>query len=80
MTLASCTLRDNRARVGGGLYNDTGTSTLNGRVVAGNTATDPAGGGAIYELSGSVNLVGTPVRNNAPNNCAPAGSVPFCSG
>ncbi|MEV6317056.1 hypothetical protein [Streptomyces sp. NPDC051776] len=80
VTLTSSTLRDNRASVGGGLYNDTGTSTLNGSVVVGNTADDPAGGGGIYELSGSVNLVGTLIGSNAPNNCAPASSVPFCSG
>ncbi|MGP3953503.1 hypothetical protein [Streptomyces sp. 7N604] len=72
-------LRDNQADLGGGLYNEDGTSTLIGGVVVGNTATAGAGGG-IYEASGSVNIAGTLVRSNSPDNCAPPGSVPFCRG
>ncbi|MEU6080754.1 hypothetical protein [Streptomyces sp. NPDC047108] len=49
-------------------------------VVEAAVATDTAGGGGIHELSASVNLVGTVVRSDAPNNYAPPGSVPFGSG
>lgn len=78
--LNASALRNNTAQAGGGLYNDSGSSTLIGSAVIGNTALSPAGGGGIYENSGSVQLVGTLVRANSPDNCAPAGSVPFCSG
>ncbi|SEG93989.1 hypothetical protein SAMN05216223_1296 [Actinacidiphila yanglinensis] len=45
-----------------------------------NIATCPDGGGGIYEDSGSATLVGTLVRINSPNDCAPAGGVPLCNG
>lgn len=62
---------------GGGLYNATGSTTLTGSTVTHNTAGD---GGGIYEASGTVTLDTTVVEFNEPNNCAPPGSVPGCTG
>ena len=69
--------------VGGGIYNLFGTVTLNNSgSITGNTAgTD---GGGIYNnftFGGSVTLNDTSsITNNNPNNCAPPGSVPGCTG
>ena len=78
VSLRASTLRDNTADTGGGLYNSAGTSTLTGSVVVGNTAA--VSGGGIDENSGSVTLLATLVQSNTPDNCAPAGSVPLCTG
>jgi hypothetical protein len=67
---------------GGGIANDNnGTVTLVNSRVARNSATASgvAAGGGIYNLH-TVNLTNTPVINNQPNNCAPPGSVPGCTG
>jgi hypothetical protein len=69
--------------VGGGIYNLFGTVTLNNSTtITGNTAgTD---GGGIYNnftFGGSVTLNDTSsITGNNPNNCAPPGSVPGCTG
>ncbi|MBW5481451.1 hypothetical protein [Streptomyces bambusae] len=62
---------------GGGLFNDVGSTTLTRSTVIRNSAGD---GGGIFEASGTVTLNGTEVRANRPNNCAPPGSVPGCTG
>lgn len=80
VTLNLSTLRNNSAESGGGLYNAAGTSTLSASTVVDNTATSVNGGGGIYNSSGTVTLAATLVRSNSPDNCAPAASVPFCSG
>ncbi|WP_327280851.1 MULTISPECIES: hypothetical protein [unclassified Streptomyces] len=65
---------------GGGIFHAVGTTTLkNKSSVTGNTATDGDGGG-IFKESGTLTLDDTVVRRNRPNNCAPAGSVPGCTG
>jgi hypothetical protein len=78
VTLNASTLRGNSATSGGGLYNDAGTSILIASTVVGNTATEAGGG--IDDNSGPVTLIASLVRGNSPDNCAPAGSVPFCTG
>jgi hypothetical protein len=54
-----------------------GTVTLNHSQVTGNTA---ANGGGIFNNHGTVTLSATSVTGNTPNNCAPPGSVPGCTG
>jgi hypothetical protein len=55
-----------------------GTVILNHSQVTGNSA---ANGGGIFNFThGVVSLSGTSVTGNTPNNCAPPGSVPGCSG
>jgi hypothetical protein len=63
---------------GGAVYVDEGSSlTLAHSVVHRNSAgTD---GGGIFNNSGAVTLTHSPVVGNAPDNCAPAGSVAGCS-
>jgi len=80
VTLNASTLRGNSAAAGGGLYNDAGTSILIASNVVGNTATGTNAGGGINDNSGTVALIASLVRGNSPDNCAPAGSVPFCTG
>jgi hypothetical protein len=69
---------------GGGILNEnfagaTVTSvTLNSTTVNNNSATD--GGGIFNNFEGAVSLASSPVFGNNPNNCAPPGSVPGCSG
>ncbi|WP_239310298.1 MULTISPECIES: hypothetical protein [unclassified Frankia] len=70
---------------GGGIYNENtapetpATVTLEGSEVVFNKAAD--GGGIFKEPgSGPVTLTDSAVKFNTPNNCAPPGSVPGCSG
>ncbi|MFE1173968.1 hypothetical protein [Streptomyces sp. NPDC058773] len=77
VSLLSSAVTGNTAVAGGGLYNDNGSITLTTSSVTGNTAT--ASGGGIYVNSGGVSLLGTAVRNNTPDNCAPSGSVMGCT-
>jgi hypothetical protein len=67
---------------GGGIYNVSGgTMTVSHSGVNGNTADGgPGTGGGIYDASGTVTLSQSPVRDNNPDNCAPVGSVPGCTG
>jgi hypothetical protein len=71
------------ASVGGGIYNLFGTVTLNNSgSITGNTAgTD---GGGIYNnftFGGLATLNDiSSITGNNPNNCAPPGSVPGCTG
>ena len=54
-----------------------GSVTLNHSEVTGNTA---ASGGGIFNFEGTVTLAKTSVTDNAPDNCAPPGTVPGCVG
>ncbi|MFF2789018.1 hypothetical protein ACFVT6_20025 [Streptomyces sp. NPDC058049] len=54
-----------------------GTTTLEQNTIAHNRAGD---GGGIFKASGTLTLSGDTVRDNAPNNCSPAGAVPGCTG
>src|SRR5215468_6687653 len=68
---------------GGGIANGIspmltgGALTLNHSQVTGNTA---AHGGGIFNSGGTVTLSQTSVTGNQVDNCAPAGSVPGCTG
>jgi len=77
--LIRTTVEGNTANgTGGGLYNATdGRVTLNRTLVQRNIA---GNGGGIFNagIAGRVTLATSIVRFNAPNNCAPAGSVPGC--
>ena len=78
----------NRAQVGAGIYNDSGTVELEaGSNVSSNTACEVGhGGGGIYNDSsvifhGKVILKADKiVTGNTPDNCSPIGSVPNCKG
>lgn len=77
LTLDRSRVRDNTtANNGGGIYNQ-GTTKLKDSAVERNIAT--VDGGGIYN-TGTVTLQRSKVRDNRPDNCAPAGSVPGCTG
>ncbi|MFG2483737.1 hypothetical protein ACGFSI_13385 [Streptomyces virginiae] len=67
---------------GGGLYHGGGSTGLGITTLEENTIThNRAGdGGGIFKASGILTLNGDVVRDNRPNNCSPAGSVPGCTG
>jgi predicted outer membrane repeat protein len=82
LTVTGDTFTGNSATAaGGGIVNPAafGTVTLTDSQVRGNSAR--SSGGAIY-TSGprSVTLTGSLVQANRPDNCAPADSVPGCTG
>lgn len=79
LTLEGSTVSSNRAaNLGGGIYNTNGSTTVvRTSHITGNSASN---GGGIYNDSGTVSLEQATVTGNTPNNCAPAGSVPGCSG
>ncbi len=77
MTVKSSSITANAALDGGGIYND-GATTLSSSTVSNNTASDTGGG--IFVETGTVTLRGSSVSPNSPNNCAPPGSVPGCTG
>ena len=79
LSLLSSSITGNTAVAGGGIYTDNGTVSLTASSVTGNTATD-FGGGGIYKNSGVVTLSAASVTGNTPDNCAPPGSVPGCTG
>ncbi|KUL43821.1 hypothetical protein ADL22_13120 [Streptomyces sp. NRRL F-4489] len=78
VTLVSSSVTGNSAVAGGGIYVDNGTVSLTASGVTGNSAT--TAGGGIYRNSGVVSLLVSNVSGNTPDNCAPAGSVPGCTG
>ena len=85
LNLVDAVVRRNRASgspgLGGGLFNtSTGTATIQGSQIRSNTASTDGGG--IYNAAavGAVTISGTQVSSNTPNNCAPPGSVPGCTG
>ncbi|MCH6161416.1 carbohydrate-binding domain-containing protein [Streptomyces marispadix] len=81
LRITSSTISNNRAETGGGLYNDDSTAALSTTRVTSNTATGgPGSGGGIRENSGEVTLAGGSVTGNTPENCAPPGSIPGCTG
>ncbi|MFG2366498.1 hypothetical protein ACGFY3_33480 [Streptomyces mirabilis] len=83
LNLNHSTVKGNTASSqGGGIYNG-GTVALTHSTVERNTAQGgPGSGGGIYQQSSSATatLNNSRVRNNTPDNCAPFGSVPGCTG
>ncbi|MBV8984058.1 MAG: right-handed parallel beta-helix repeat-containing protein [Acidimicrobiia bacterium] len=84
MTLTSSKVSDNNAvRAGGGGIDNEGTATitLTTSKVSDNSA-GRVGGGGIFNGAGtgSVTLNSSAVTANTPDNCAPPGSVPGCTG
>lgn len=77
----TATAKDGTAQ-GGGLYLAGGTTGGGTTVLEANTVTDnrAGDGGGIFKASGGLTLNGDVVRDNEPNNCAPAGAVPGCTG
>ncbi|MET8277188.1 hypothetical protein ABZV54_44660, partial [Streptomyces sp. NPDC005096] len=70
----------NTAPSGGGIWSG-GTLAVTRSAVLRNTATaGPGSGGGIYKAGGTVTLDQSVVRDNTPDNCAPPGSVPGCTG
>jgi hypothetical protein len=70
---------------GGGIYNDSGTSTvtLTNDTITFNAAFSGTGsgdGGGIFNNSGSPTLQNDIIAHNTPDNCAPPNSDPGCSG
>ncbi len=79
LSLASSGVSGNTATFdGGGIYNLRGTLSLASSGVSGNTTTFDGGG--IYNDHGTVTNRGSSLSGNTPNNCAPPGSVPGCTG
>lgn len=67
---------------GGGIYHAQGvlrpgSTTLERNTITHNRAGD---GGGIFKASGALTLNGDVIRDNRPNNCAPSGAVPGCTG
>jgi hypothetical protein len=105
-TITHTSVHDNTAGVtGGGIGNGTGTVTVTGSAVYGNTAPSGAGvwsggaltvtrtavrrntatggpgsGGGIRLGGGTARLAESVVRDNVPDNCAPPGGLPGCTG
>jgi len=69
---------------GGGIDNNAGTTTLKNSIVTSNAAESGESGtfgGGIFDFSGQVLLTGSSgVSGNSPDNCAPTGIVPGCTG
>ena len=93
MTATDTAFRRNKASAdGGAIYQDnpfgTGTLFITGGRITGNSA----GGGGIYNYGSTNDKTGPPRRqeshispsttvgNNQPDNCAPLGSIPTCTG
>ncbi|MFG2982622.1 hypothetical protein ACGFYQ_15405 [Streptomyces sp. NPDC048258] len=73
--------RNTASEQGGGIRTDGGTVNLTDSEVRRNTANGGIGsGGGIRNNDGTVTLDRTTVRDNRPDNCAPPGSVPGCTG
>ena len=69
---------NNAGAEGGGLWNGSGTMTINGTIIDGNTASGAAadnGGGGIYQLNGGTLIVqnGATISNNIANGTAGSG-------
>jgi hypothetical protein len=77
-TITGSTVYDNTAGSdGGGIDIGNGTVSLTSSTVTNNTAATDGGG--IFN-AGTAALRGSSVSANTPNNCAPPGSVPGCTG
>lgn len=79
--ISQSTFNGNSAVSSGGAIANNGTTTLNRTLVDLNQViiTNSPGGG-IFNGAGTVTLRRSIVRQNSPDNCAPAGSVPGCTG
>ncbi|MGW2375253.1 hypothetical protein [Kitasatospora sp. NPDC001683] len=79
LNVSSSTVQGNAAaQDGGGVLNVNGQTNLVSSRVTGNSA--GTSGGGVFVSGGHVSDIGSTVTGNAPNNCAPAGSVPGCTG
>jgi predicted outer membrane repeat protein len=80
LAVSELMISKNTAEYGGGVYNygATHTATIDTSQISKNHATD--GGGGIYNEMGTVNLDGTLVQNNTPDNCEPLGTITGCAG
>jgi hypothetical protein len=80
--IASTVLHNTASEQGGGIYDvNGGAMTVTRSAVTDNTANGGTGsGGGIFQASGTVTLSRSQVRNNKPDNCDPAGSIPGCTG
>jgi hypothetical protein len=84
LVLTQTTISANVARgdggqaAGGGVYIAAGSALLSRTLIDRNAA--GSGGGIFSVGGGGVTLQNSLVRNNTPNNCAPAGSVAGCVG
>jgi hypothetical protein len=80
----SASASDCIARAGGIYVRSAGSpssATLTGSTVTGNRVTGPtAEGGGIFFESGAVTLDRSKITANSPDNCAPPGTVPGCTG
>jgi hypothetical protein len=76
------TIDRNNANInGGGLYNNsTGRAVLQRVLIEANRATKDGGGIFNAGIPARVSLIASLVRRNAPNDCAPPGSVTRCRG
>jgi hypothetical protein len=82
ITLNDSRITGNTASTGGGIFNlALGTVALKyGSRITGNTASS-SGGGGIFNADGAVTgATAANITGNAPDNCAPPGSVPGCVG
>lgn len=77
LTLSNTVVAGNSADSdGGGIYNR-GHATLTDSRVSDNSALSDGGG--IYLASGAITLQNSAITGNAPDNCAPPGSISGCS-
>uniref|UniRef100_UPI0036F37329 choice-of-anchor Q domain-containing protein n=1 Tax=Rhodopirellula bahusiensis TaxID=2014065 RepID=UPI0036F37329 len=75
------TIRDNSAaREGGGLWNNTGTMTVDGTILTGNVASGDAaddGGGAIFNNGGTLTVSNATISGNAADGVLGSGGAIF---
>ncbi|MEZ6137406.1 MAG: hypothetical protein R3C53_21160 [Pirellulaceae bacterium] len=65
---------------GGGLWNGAGTMTIDGTLIAGNTASGPAaddGGGGVFNNGGTLNITGATITDNLADGAAGSGGGLF---
>ena len=80
VTISSLTITGGSSFEGAGIDNGGSVTLTGGSHISGNTA--GGDGGGIYNFGGTtVTLTGgSHISGNEPDNCAPPGSVPGCSG
>ncbi|MEZ6137405.1 MAG: choice-of-anchor Q domain-containing protein [Pirellulaceae bacterium] len=80
-TITGGEVTDNVAALeGGGLWNGAGTMTIDGTLIAGNTASGPAaddGGGGIFNNGGTLNVTGATITDNLADGAAGSGGGLF---
>ncbi|MEZ6137410.1 MAG: hypothetical protein R3C53_21180 [Pirellulaceae bacterium] len=80
-TITGGEVTDNVAALeGGGLWNGAGTMTIDGTLIAGNTASGPAaddGGGGVFNNGGTLNVTGATITDNLADGAAGSGGGLF---